>query len=49
MGVGSGLKSKEKMIPHPICEFEEKVKSMAVGSDHCAVVTGRCPCHFVKS
>ena len=27
-------------MPRPIIGFEEKVKSMAVGSDHCAVVTG---------
>ena len=40
MGVGSGLKSKDKMIPRPVVGLDKKVRSLAVGSDHCAVVTG---------
>ena len=40
MGVGSGLKSKDKMSPRPVVGLDRKVRSLAVGSDHCAVVTG---------
>lgn len=45
-GVGSGLKSKDRMIPRPVVGIDKKVRSLAVGSDHCAVVTGmslKCP------
>ena len=39
-GIGKNFKSKEKMVPHPIIGFDKKVKSIALGNDHCAVVTG---------
>ncbi len=40
MGVGSGLRSKEKMMPRPIIGFDKKIKSLSVGRDHLAAVTG---------
>ena len=39
-GVGSNLRSKDKMIPHPILGFDQKVRCLAVGNDHCAAITG---------
>ena len=40
MGVGSGLRSKEKMMQRPIIGFDKKIKSLSVGRDHLAAVTG---------
>lgn len=40
VGIGQGFRSKDKMIPHPIVGFDSKVRSIAVGNDHCAAITG---------
>ena len=39
-GVGSGLRSKEKMMPRQIIGLDKPIKSIAVGSTHLAAVTG---------
>lgn len=39
-GIGPNIKSKEKMIPHAIVGFDKKVRSLEVGNDHCAAITG---------
>ena len=39
-GIGSHLRSKDKRVPKPVIGFDQPVRSLAVGNEHCAVATG---------
>ena len=39
-GIGDNLKRKDKLFPRPVIGFDQPIRSLAVGSAHCAVATG---------
>lgn len=42
-GLGEHLRSKDKRLPKPVLDFDQPIRSLAVGSEHCAVATGSTP------